>query len=95
MNSRAIGDAELRTMSETERDAAWSELLSATRAPAGSQLEAIDARVREFESVFGMSSETMRARLANGSLQETDAVCRWLMILAVRDRIAAHASRSR
>jgi hypothetical protein len=39
------------------------------------------AAVAAFEAEYGMSSADMKGKLQDGSLQESEAICRWLIAL--------------
>lgn len=87
--SYAISDAQLRAMPDTEREGAIRRMEAATRAPVNGEIKALDAQIGEFERVLGMSTAEMHLRLKNGSLRETEAVCRWLMLVDMRDHLMA------
>ena len=85
----SVSDAELSALPEAERALRMDALVRDARRPVNGELVVLEKRIAAFEYALGMSSAEMRARLSNGSLQETDAVCRWLMTLSLRDRLAA------
>src|SRR5438132_10033559 len=77
-----------------EREQILRELVQAVNQPPNGELAELDAEVRAFETRLGMDSETMRARLDAGEIEETLDLCKWLMALRLRDEIAALSARS-
>jgi hypothetical protein len=49
------------------------------------QRKNLDDQIRLMEEQHGLSSEKMRHALKNGAIQETADICRWLMLLEIRD----------
>jgi len=49
------------------------------------QRAVLEARVREYEIRYEMSSDDMRRLLRDGALEETADIARWLMVLGARD----------
>lgn len=49
------------------------------------QTRNLNDRIEAIEVRQGMSSESMRRALKNGSIQETAEICQWLMLLEIRD----------
>lgn len=89
----AILDAEIRGLDDREIEERADALVVASRRPVNGEVSSLDRRIEEFERVFGFSSTEMRSRLSNGSLPETDAICRWLMTLSLRERLVLRASK--
>jgi hypothetical protein len=87
--SFTISDAQLRSMPATEREGAIRRMEAATRAPVNGEIKELDAQLGEFERVHGFSTAEMHQRLRNGSLRETESVCRWSMLADLRNRLAA------
>lgn len=88
--------AELRTpvtgfsrLTSAEQEASVKALLDARQVPLNGEVRELDARIAEYQQRFGMSSDEMRGKLASGDLVETVDICRWLMLLKLRDRVAS------
>ena len=90
-----VKDADLRAMSESERDAAWDKLIKATQQPPNGEMRELDEQIRAYESQYGMDSATMRHRVRTRALEESWEICQWLMRLNERDLLVSLASRSR
>lgn len=52
-----------------------------------SELPDIEMAIRAFEAEYGCPSAEVHARIDDGRLEETEPVCRWLMLVDIRDRI--------
>lgn len=76
-------------LSSAEQNATVKALLDARQMPLNGEVPKIEAHIAELERQFGMSSDEMRSRLDSGSLDETIDICRWLMLLTTRDRVAS------
>ena len=61
------------------------QLRDALRQPLNGQLVDLESRLRDFEIRYEMPSEEMRRQYRAGKLRETHDICRWLMLLDVRD----------
>jgi hypothetical protein len=77
--------SDLANMPVADSDRVLGELVRSAKASRNGQRAVLDARIREFEIRYEMSSATMRQQLRDGSLQETAEIARWLMALAARD----------
>jgi len=79
--------ADLRRLSDEERSEKLKAVARATRNPPNREVRQINLEIRTHEDRFGFSSDELRRRLAAGEQRETDDVCRWLMLLALRERV--------
>jgi len=77
--------SELANMPVADSDRVLGELVRSAKARRNGQRAILDARAREFEIRYEMSSDAMREGLRTGALQETADIARWLMTLAARD----------
>lgn len=77
--------SELANMPIADADRMLGELVRSARASRNGQRAVLDARIREFEIRYEMSSGDMRQRLCDGRLEETAEIARWLMALGARD----------
>lgn len=79
--------ADLEKLSSEKRQDRLRQLAQASRRPVNGEVKALDAEIRAYEQRFGMDSETLKQRLSEGTVEETDDVCMWLMRLKLRDRL--------
>ena len=56
--------------------------------PLNGELRQIDESICAFEARYEMSSDEMRRRLKNSRLEHTEDICRWEMLLELRERVA-------
>lgn len=78
----------LAGLTESERQERLRALVEGSKRPPNGELASLEAELRGYESRFGIDSETMRQEVSQGTRSESWEVCRWLMLLAERDRIA-------
>lgn len=76
---------ELRELTPEQREQRLVEGIRHTQRKPNGEVQALQKQLEEFEHVHGFTTDEMRARLANGSLQETLPVCRWAMLADLRD----------
>jgi hypothetical protein len=50
-------------------------------------LAKLDAKIKAFEASHGFDSATMMSKLSAGEIEETSAICDWLMDLDLRGRL--------
>lgn len=82
----SIKDADLRNMTEEERDAAWAKLIELARRPVTPErLKEIDDELAVYEQKYGMTSAEMRHKVSWGEMEETSDICDWLMLLRRRE----------
>jgi len=74
--------SELASMRPDDRSNKIREIRSQ---PLNGELEFIDEGIRGFEQRYEMSSTSMKAKLAAGSMDDTDEIGAWLMLLKARD----------
>lgn len=79
--------SDLARMSLTDSDQALASLVQAAKNDRNGQRAELDARVREFELRYEMSSDVMRERLRSGELDEAAEIVRWLMTLSAHDNV--------
>lgn len=82
-----LKQSSLAKMSTTERRDALAKLASAARGKPNGEVAQLEGRIAAYECRYGMNSETMRERFANGACPDTADVAQWLMLLAARDRV--------
>lgn len=82
-----IADVELRKLPDEARVRRAAELVAAARRPPNGELVAIEREIERFEHVFQLSTDSMRVRVGNGSLRESHEICRWLMLVKLRDEL--------
>lgn len=75
---------DLAGMIPEERGAEYSTAARELRAPERSGLEALDARIREYELRYEISSEDLLEKLERGEMKETAEIARWLFLLEIR-----------
>ena len=80
---------ELKALNPDERARRISEFVAKRHEQPNGELAALAAELAELENFYGMPSETMRSEYAAGRVRENADVCRWLMLLRVRDSLAA------
>lgn len=91
MQRRAVTLAELKTMSPSQRKQRLAELAAATRRPASAdEIEELETVIARIERWHGFSTAELRVRLAAGTLKETAAICEWLMLAGLLDRLRAY-----
>lgn len=86
--------ADLETLSSEKRQDRLRQLAQASHRPVNGEVNALDAEIRAYEQRFKMDSETLKKRLSEGTVEETDEVCTWLMRLKLRDRLVELRARS-
>ncbi len=80
----SIKASDLAAMSESERAIVLDELCAAANRPLNGQAAVMDARIREYEQRYEMSSRELLERLAAGVVHETADISRWLFWLDTR-----------
>lgn len=80
-----VATAELRELPAEERDERLSKLVAAARAPRNGQANVLADRIRALEVQYGMRSNAMLAKLAEGQMPDTADLSRWLILLRARD----------
>jgi hypothetical protein len=84
-----VTTSELRNLDPGERASRLSSLAREERRAPNGEVEDIEERIRAFERRYELDSETMREEVSTGARAETWDLCQWLMLLDVRDRLAA------
>ncbi len=74
----------LSEMSPREREETLSALVKGAILPRNGQTSRLDARIREFEVRFEMTSTELHERLRAGNLKETAEIAKWLFLLEAR-----------
>jgi hypothetical protein len=81
--------SELTNLPAHERERVLSDLVLSS--PNGEARE-LDQRLNEYETRYEMSSKTMREKYRSGHLRETADICRWLILLNVKDQLVSSTS---
>ncbi len=81
--------ASLSKMNKAAKGRALDKLVRAAQSgkPNGG-LSSVEAEIRAFETRYEMTSDEMRKRFRDGTLNDTADVARWLLLLSARDRAA-------
>jgi hypothetical protein len=79
-----VSSSELSNMPAEDRQRALAELVAMAGAPENGQRAALEARLREFEQRYELSSADLPEALRSGRLQETADISRWLFWIEVR-----------
>ena len=79
----------LSEMPVQEREKALSALVQRAKLPRNGQTAGLDARIREFEVRFEMTSAELHERLRAGDLKETAEIAKWLFLLEARGEKAS------
>ncbi len=85
----------LYEMSAQEREKTLSELVKGANLPRNGHPSRLDARIREFEVRFEMTSAELHERLRAGVLEETAEIAKWLFLLDARGEKGAEIPRRR
>lgn len=91
---RSVRISDLGKMEPNKRSRVLDTLVRATQGPPNGEVAQLTERIRRFETDYGMSSQSMRSALSDGSLRETTEICEWLMLLGMRDRIGKLSARA-
>jgi hypothetical protein len=83
----SVSIAELKTMSAREQERRVSELIRAARSAPNGEIEELDREIRAYEQRYGLDSASLEREVAGGHRQETEDICRWLMLLRIRERL--------
>jgi len=76
--SRSVSLADLQGMSSADRERVLGDLVDRALEPSNGRRSAIAARVREYEEHYDMTSDELRAKLADGRLSETREFSQWM-----------------
>lgn len=57
------------------------------RHPINGELLKIEAAIRDYETRYEMSSAVMLQRIEQAQLEDTADICRWQMLIEMRDRV--------
>ncbi|HEY5310965.1 MAG TPA: hypothetical protein VIK18_00550 [Pirellulales bacterium] len=79
--------AELENLSADERARRVSEFVAKRHDPPNGEIAALETELAELEKSYDMPSDTMRSEYAAGRVRENADICRWLMLLRVRDSL--------
>jgi len=90
---KAIRFSDFRHLNEAEKSAALRALAVDARGLSDGELTLLEARIRNFEAQYEMTSAEMRVRIGEGHLAETKDVASWLIALGVRRRLRATEAR--
>jgi hypothetical protein len=92
MKTRVRG-SDYRAMNSQQREVAFARLVADANSVPNGECKQIADEIAGFEARAQMDSATMLAALKGGRITETFEVCRWLMALQIRDRLASLSSR--
>lgn len=88
---KSVAISSLKAMSPKRREERLAQIAEgACRTPNG-EIKIITSRIARYERDLGISSDTMRARVASGELAETDDIVSWLMLLDLQARVVARS----
>jgi hypothetical protein len=87
MATVSIKLSEYHTLSTEDRTARVQDLLNASKQPLHEELTQLDEEVAVFERRYEMSSNSMQRRLASHQINHTGDICRWLILLDLRQRV--------
>ena len=78
--------SDLSYMSESERNQELGKLVEVAKQNRNNGSDPLlNARIRQFEMRYEMSSDTMRERLRTGEIRETAEIAKWLFLLSLRE----------
>ena len=93
--AHSISTSDLRKLDDAGFSKVVRELEDAVcRAPNG-EIAQVELRLREFEARYELPSADLDAALREGKIRETREIGSWLMLIALRDRLATVQARSR
>lgn len=81
--------SDLAHMSKTDADKALGDLVASANGRRNGQSAELEARIRQFELQYELTSDEMRSKLSTGDLKETSDIASWLFYLAARDHGAS------
>jgi hypothetical protein len=79
--------AELRGLSPEDASERVKRFLQDSR-PLDGEVQELEAEINAYETRYEMSSALMSQRLRESRLEHTADICRWQMLLEVRDRVS-------
>lgn len=91
MKGYTVSDRELRGASGSHEAEIMARLSAGMRAKPNGGVEATRARLTDFESRYGMSTQELRGRVYRGEQRETDEIGAWLMTANLYDRLVANS----
>jgi len=86
---KSLSLAQLKTMSNERREQQLGELVAATRQPPNGEIKSVQKKLHAYETQHGIKSDELRHKVASGEVKESAAVCSWLMLLDLQDRLVA------
>ena len=89
--STALRLSELYNLSPVAKADRLAALVQQRNRPVNGELAELTSRVAEYETRYEMSSEIMREQVGQNTLRETAEIGHWLILLELRDRLAAKA----
>lgn len=79
--------SKLRGMMGDEREATMSSIVAASRQAPNGEISRLSAQIQAFEEQHSMTSDELRSALRKREVRETAEICRWLMLLDLRERL--------
>ena len=99
IQTRGIKLSELSSMTQTEKQERFNDLIQAAMNPSQDQFEEqrneLDSQIRSLESRYKMTSREMKQQLMAGQINESAELCHWLMLLSLRGRFEQKFGSSR
>ena len=90
-----IAFSELSSLPAEQRARRVAALARASEEPPNGELREVENRIAALEAAHLLTSDDLRRELAQGRRRETLEICRWLMLLDLRDHLASVAARPR
>lgn len=81
-----VSMSDLGRMTEGEKEESFAALVNAARTNGHGAVHMTEARIKEFEVRYEMSSAALLKGLSEGTVRETAEVAEWLFLLSVRQR---------
>ncbi|MBE9178720.1 hypothetical protein IQ268_09120 [Oculatella sp. LEGE 06141] len=89
--TKGIKLSQLAATSPEQKASEIDSLINAALNPDKQHLEQqcneVDARIKEFECRYEMSSDAMKQQLSQGLIKETAEICSWLLLLKVKNNL--------
>jgi hypothetical protein len=87
--------SDLKVMSQPQQERRMADLVKSTGRIPNGEIRDLDDQIAKYEKKFGFDTRTLREKLATGEINETLAICDWLMLVNIRDRLVARVPRPR
>jgi hypothetical protein len=87
MTRNTLRLAELRGLSPAEASGRVKRFLQSSQ-PLNGEVQELEAEINAYETRYEMSSTVMRQRVRESRIEHTADICRWQMLLEMRDRVS-------